>query len=81
MIVVTMFLPFTIKIVVVNATFEMNKSHGFGQLSVTRPDSESKVQDNVLMVGASSRPGNGVPLVLIGAKLVSQKVQKKLSFL
>jgi hypothetical protein len=30
------------------------------------------------MVGASSRPGNGVPLVLIGAKLVWEKIQKKL---
>lgn len=35
--------------------------------------------DNVLMVGASSRPGNGVPLVLIGAKLVWKKVLKKIS--
>lgn len=59
MVVVTMFFPFTIKIAVVNATFEMNKSHGFGQLSLTRPNSESKGQDNVLMVGASGRPGNG----------------------
>jgi phytoene dehydrogenase-like protein len=68
-------------------------SHGFGQLSLTRPSSKgtsilSPVQrqpkhqstphvdnemPNVLYVGASSRPGNGVPLVLIGAKLVAEQ--------
>lgn len=58
-------------------------SHGFGQLSLTRPgagyrkgrDSNS---NNLLYCGASSRPGNGVPLVLIGSKLVAKKA---LSFL
>ena len=54
------------------------QSHGFGQLSITRPAAEVKEVDNVLVVGASSRPGNGVPLVLIGAKLVGEKAQKKL---
>jgi phytoene dehydrogenase-like protein len=70
-------------------------SHGFGQLSLTRPSSKgtsilSPFQErqpsqhqqqvdsddampNVLYVGASSRPGNGVPLVLIGAKLVAEQ--------
>jgi phytoene dehydrogenase-like protein len=33
---------------------------------------------NVLLVGASSRPGNGVPLVLLGAKQVAQKALNKL---
>jgi phytoene dehydrogenase-like protein len=31
-----------------------------------------------MFIGASSRPGNGVPLVLIGAKLVAKKVAKKI---
>lgn len=53
-------------------------SHGLGQLSLTRPGAEPKTHGNVLFVGASSRPGNGVPLVLIGAKLVAQKAIKKL---
>ena len=53
-------------------------SHGLGQLSLTRPGAEVKSHNNVLFVGASSRPGNGVPLVLIGAKLVAQKAIKKL---
>ena len=53
-------------------------SHGLGQLSLTRLGAEVKSHNNVLFVGASSRPGNGVPLVLIGAKLVAQKAIKKL---
>lgn len=63
--------------------FLLFQSHGFGQLSVTRPGAESPAHPNVLFVGASSRPGNGVPLVLIGAKLVAKKAFKrikKLSF-
>lgn len=54
-------------------------SHGFGQLSLTRPGAESSDHPNVLFVGASSRPGNGVPLVLIGAKLVAEKALAKLA--
>jgi len=51
-------------------------SHGFNQLSLTRPGCKSSRNDNVLYCGASSRPGNGVPLVLIGAKQVaSQAIQ------
>lgn len=53
-------------------------SHGFGQLSITRPDHQSSVLDNLLYVGASSKPGNGVPLVLIGAKQVANKAIHKL---
>ena len=53
-------------------------SHGLGQLSLTRPGAEPSTHDNVLFVGASSRPGNGVPLVLIGAKLVAKRAIKKL---
>jgi phytoene desaturase (3,4-didehydrolycopene-forming) len=48
-------------------------SHGLAQLSLTRPGASCKEYPNVLFVGASSRPGNGVPLVLIGAKLVAKK--------
>jgi len=54
-------------------------SHGFGQLSLTRPSHRSNDSDNVFFVGASTRPGNGVPLVLIGAKQVAKKVLQKIS--
>ena len=53
-------------------------SHGLGQLSLARPGSFSSDSQNVCFCGASCRPGNGVPLVLTGAKLVSQKVVSKL---
>ena len=49
-------------------------SHGFSQLSVTRPGPLSTGMPNVCYCGASSRPGNGVPLVLTGAKLTAEKV-------
>jgi len=53
-------------------------SHGFSQLSIARPGTNYRDHPNVMFVGASSRPGNGVPLVLIGAKLVAKKVFKKI---
>ena len=53
-------------------------SHGFGQLSLTRPAHQSNVLENVLFTGASTRPGNGVPLVLLGAKQVAKKAITKL---
>ena len=53
-------------------------SHGFRQLSLTRPGAESSDIPNVLFVGAGTRPGNGVPLVLMGAKQVAEKALSKL---
>ena len=55
-------------------------SHGFAQLSVTRPSPASSTRlSNVLFCGASTRPGNGVPLVMIGAKLIAEKALSKLN--
>jgi len=54
------------------------KSHGFAQLSLARPGPESSGLPNVLYCGASTRPGNGVPLVLIGAKQVAKKAIQSL---
>lgn len=56
-------------------------SHGFAQLSLTRPGPGYSVKENanLLYCGASSRPGNGVPLVLIGAKQVAEKAIAKLT--
>ena len=62
----------------VGAGVPFGLSHGLGQLSLTRPGAECKSQNNVLFVGASSRPGNGVPLVLIGSKQVARKATEKL---
>ena len=56
-------------------------SHGFGQLSITRPTGRSPFfmkknndNNNVFYCGASTRPGNGVPLVLTDAKLIAKQV-------
>jgi phytoene desaturase (3,4-didehydrolycopene-forming) len=53
-------------------------SHGLAQLSLARPGPDSSRFSNVLFCGASSRPGNGVPLVLTGAKLVAERAVKQL---
>lgn len=53
-------------------------SHGLSQLSLMRPGSATGNLPNVLYVGASSRPGNGVPLVLVGAELTAKKAQNNL---
>ena len=57
----------------------ITQSHGFSQLSLTRPGPRNNGFKNVLFVGASSRPGNGVPLVLLGAKAVATQASKRLS--
>jgi phytoene desaturase (3,4-didehydrolycopene-forming) len=53
-------------------------SHGLAQLSLFRPSSIGSLP-NVLFCGASSRPGNGVPLVLVGADRVAQEALKQLA--
>ena len=53
-------------------------SHGLGQLSVLRPGAQTGNLENVWYVGASSRPGNGVPLVLVGAELVAKQATEDL---
>jgi phytoene dehydrogenase-like protein len=51
---------------------------------LTRPGHEYRTGttggggNNTLFCGASTRPGNGVPLVLIGAEQVAQKVIEKI---
>ncbi|GIL49585.1 hypothetical protein Vafri_5915 [Volvox africanus] len=51
-------------------------SHGLTQLSVLRPGLADKQVRGLYFVGASTRPGNGVPLTMISADLVTQKVVK-----
>ncbi|GLI64658.1 hypothetical protein VaNZ11_007986, partial [Volvox africanus] len=51
-------------------------SHGLTQLSVLRPGLADKQVRGLYFVGSSTRPGNGVPLTMISADLVTQKVMK-----
>jgi hypothetical protein len=48
-------------------------SHGLDQLSVLRPGRRHGSVGGLHFVGASTRPGNGVPLVLIGADTAAQE--------
>lgn len=52
--------------------------HGIFQVGYFRPPMVSKALPNVYFVGASTRPGTGVPLVTIGAKLVAERVGREL---
>ncbi|CAN0422616.1 unnamed protein product, partial [Hapterophycus canaliculatus] len=51
-------------------------AHGLNQLSLFRPGPQHPTINGLWFCGASSRPGNGVPLVLIGAKKVAENVLK-----
>ena len=54
-------------------------AHGLDQLSYFRPDNGPRGvgdPEGLYFVGASTRPGNGVPLVLIGAKITAERVLK-----
>jgi len=58
------------------ATFAL--SHGLlpwqGGLAMTRPPPRAEECDGLFFVGAGTRPGNGVPLVLMGAGLTSKLI-------
>jgi phytoene desaturase len=52
--------------------------HGIFQVGYFRPPMASKTVRNVYFVGASTRPGTGVPLVTIGAKLAAERIGRDL---
>jgi phytoene dehydrogenase-like protein len=41
-----------------------------------RPHNQHKKYKNLYFAGGSTHPGNGVPLVLLGAKLTSERILK-----
>uniref|UniRef100_A0A7S2XFR3 Phytoene desaturase n=1 Tax=Lotharella oceanica TaxID=641309 RepID=A0A7S2XFR3_9EUKA len=49
-------------------------AHPMDQLSLFRPAPEHPKLRNLFSVGASTRPGNGVPLVLVGAQQVANSI-------
>ena len=52
-------------------------AHGLRQVGYFRPDNRSHRIDNLYFVGASTRPGTGVPLVMIGARLVAERIARE----
>lgn len=49
-------------------------SHNLLQLAYFRPDVADASIRGLYFAGASTRPGNGVPLVLMGAKVTSNRI-------
>ena len=52
--------------------------HGIFQVGYFRPPMVSENVENLYFVGASTRPGTGVPLVTIGAKLVAGRIGREI---
>lgn len=52
-------------------------AHGLRQVGYFRPDNRSRRLPNLYFVGASTRPGTGVPLVMIGARLVADRIARE----
>lgn len=53
-------------------------AHGLDQLAIFRPARQSSRVDGLSFVGASTRPGNGVPLVLTSARLLCDELSEEL---
>ena len=51
-------------------------SHSIFQMGYFRPHNRHKKYKNLYFAGGSTHPGNGVPLVLLGAKLTSERILK-----
>ncbi len=52
--------------------------HNLTQLAYFRPDNRHERYDNVYFVGASTRPGTGMPTAMISARLVSRRIMEEL---
>jgi phytoene desaturase len=51
--------------------------HGISQVGFFRPPLASRSIDGLYFVGASTRPGTGVPLVTIGARLAAERIGRE----
>ncbi|MCF8369351.1 MAG: phytoene desaturase [Bacteroidales bacterium] len=49
-------------------------SHSLMQMGYMRPHNQHRKYKNLFFVGGSTHPGNGIPMVLLSAKLTSEKV-------
>lgn len=52
-------------------------SHTLLQVGAMRPPNRDKVLGNMYFVGASTQPATGIPNVLLGAKLVSERITRE----
>jgi len=51
-------------------------SHNLMQMGYMRPHNQHKKYKNLFFVGGSTHPGNGIPMVLLSAKLTTDKILK-----
>ena len=51
--------------------------HGILQVGYFRPPMVSRSIEGMYFVGASTRPGTGVPLVTIGARLAAERIGRE----
>ncbi len=68
---------------VTNGSVFGSLGHTIFQMGYFRPHNQHKKYKNLYFAGGSTHPGNGVPLVLLGAKLTSERIlndAKKLNF-
>ena len=52
-------------------------AHDLNQIGGFRPKNHDEKYDNVFYVGASTIPGTGLPMVVIGSRLVTERIEKK----
>ena len=52
-------------------------SHNFTQIGYLRPHNRHRRYGNLYFVGASTHPGTGVPIVLLSARLVTERILKE----
>ena len=49
-------------------------AHGLNQIGALRPANKDEKLNNVYYVGASTHPGTGLPIVVIGSRLVTERI-------
>jgi phytoene desaturase len=62
---------------VTNGSVFGSLSHTIFQMGYFRPHNRHRKYKNLYFVGGSTHPGNGIPLVLLSAKLVTERILKE----
>lgn len=52
-------------------------AHGLNQIGALRPSNKDEKLNNLYYVGASTHPGTGLPIVVIGSKLVTERIKNE----
>ena len=52
-------------------------AHGLNQIGAFRPKNKDEKLNNLYYVGASTVPGTGLPIVVIGSKLVTERINNE----